>query len=106
MKAKRHTVLMMSDLQSGAETIRYVTDQDSARLEGEIETLRAALKVAQQSLIVFRHAQEVGPSWYTRGEAGMYGQVSLWLRLGLEAVRSALGPYDGNGEYLKEKSSP
>jgi hypothetical protein len=69
----------------------------------EIETLRAALKVAQQSLLEFSHAQECGPSWYTRGENGMYSQVSMHLRRGLEAVQGALGPYDDNGEYLKEK---
>jgi hypothetical protein len=69
----------------------------------EIEQLRAALKVAQQSLVEFSHAQEVGPSWYTRGANGMYQQVSLWLRRGLEAVQGALGPYDDNGQYEKEK---
>jgi hypothetical protein len=69
----------------------------------EIETNRAALKVAQQSLIELSHAQEVGPSWYTRGENGMYQQVYTHLRRGLEAVQGALGPYDDNGQYLKEK---
>lgn len=44
MKAKRHEVLMMSDLQSGAQTVRYVTDADAGKLESEIETLRVALK--------------------------------------------------------------
>lgn len=71
----------------------------------EIEENRAALKVAQQSILEFRHAQECGPSWYTRGADGMYQQVSLWLRRGLEAVRGALGPYDDNGVYLKEQPS-
>lgn len=70
----------------------------------EIEALRAALKVAQQSLLEFSHAQECGPSWYTRGENGMYQIVHRHLRLGLEAVRGALGPYDDNGQYLKEKA--
>lgn len=69
----------------------------------EIDQLRAALKVAQQSLLEFSHAQECGPSWYTRGENGMYQQVNLWLRRGLEAVQGALGPYDDNGQYLKER---
>lgn len=75
----------------------------SAHLGDEINQLRAALKVAQQSLLEFSHAQESGPSWYTRGEQGMYSQVNLWLRRGLEAVQGALGPYDDNGQYLKEK---
>lgn len=71
----------------------------------EIEKLRTALKVAQQALIEFSHAQECGPKWYTRGEDGMYRQVHMWLRKGLDAVRDALGPYDENGRYLKEMSS-
>jgi hypothetical protein len=68
----------------------------------EIRELRAALKVAQQALLEFNHAQECGPRWYTRGEDGMYAQVHMWLRKGLESVRAALGPYDDNGQYLKE----
>ena len=80
-----------------------ISQEDVLALADEIETLRAALKVAQQSLLEFSHAQECGPSWYVRGTNGMYGQVSLWLRRGLEAVQGALGPYDDNGEFLKEK---
>jgi len=68
----------------------------------EIEGNRAALKVAQQSLLEFSHAQECGPSWYTRGTNGMYQQVSLWFDRGLKVVQDALGPYDDNGQYLKE----
>lgn len=73
-----------------------------AKEAAEIVTLRAALKVAQQSLIEFSAAQERGPSWYTNGKDGMYAQVNLWLRRGLKAVQDALGPYDENGQYLKE----
>lgn len=72
----------------------------------EIEQLRAALKVARQALIETIHAQECGPSWYTRGESGMYAQVRMWTRRGTEAIAAALGPYDENGEYEKEKASP
>lgn len=79
-----------------------ISQEDVLSLADEIETLRAALKVAQQSLLEFSAAQERGPSWYTRGEQGMYSQVRLWLRRGLEAVQGALGPYDDNGQYLKE----
>jgi hypothetical protein len=82
-----------------------ISQEDVLALADEIETLRAALKVAQQSLLEFSHAQESGPSWYTRGENGMYSQVSLWLRRGLEAVQGALGPYDDNGQYLKERAA-
>lgn len=70
----------------------------------EIERLRAALKVTKQAILEFRHAQESGPGWYTRGVAGMYAQVQLWLERGSKAARDALGPYDENGQYLAEKS--
>jgi hypothetical protein len=70
---------------------------------GEISNLRAALKVAQDAILQFSHAQEQGPRWFTRGADGMYQHVHMWLRRGLEAVQDALGPYDDNGEYEKEK---
>lgn len=72
----------------------------------EMEQNRAALKVARDAILQFDHAQQSGPSWFTRGESAMYQHVHLWLRRGLKATQDALGPYDGNGEYLKEKSSP
>ena len=83
--------------------VERVVGAHTALLKDHVEA-RAALKVAHQSLIEFRHAQECGPSWYTRGERGMYQQVALWLRRGMEAVQSALGPSDDNGEYEKEKT--
>jgi hypothetical protein len=58
----------------------------------QIEKLRAALKVTHQSLLEFRHAQESGPRWYTRGEDGMYAQVHMWLRKGLDAINGCRGP--------------
>jgi hypothetical protein len=71
----------------------------------ELESYRAALKVALQALLEFSHAQQSGPGWYTRGADGMYRQVRMWLDRGLEAVGIALGPYDENGQYLKEKAA-
>jgi hypothetical protein len=71
----------------------------------EIESYRAAIKVAYQALLEFSHAQESGPGWYTRGQNGMYAQVRMWLDRGLEAVRGALGPYDERGQYLKERTT-
>jgi hypothetical protein len=68
----------------------------------EITQLREALKVAQQALLEVRHAQDAGPSWYTKGGAGLYMQVHVWLRKGLQAVTRALGPYDEYGRYFKE----
>lgn len=73
------------------------------RLTVEIDLLRAALKTGQQALLEFKHAQECGPRWYTHGEDGMYRQVSMWLSRGFKAMRNALGPYDDNGEFLKER---
>lgn len=58
----------------------------------QIVKLRAALKVVHQSLLEFNHAQQCGPGWYTRGEHGMYQQVYMWLREGLDAINSCRGP--------------
>lgn len=96
--------LTLEDIKASA----WCTDDPKAKdalnaAAAEIEQLREALKVAQQSLLEFSHAQEQGPRWYTRGEKGMYQQVRLWLDRGLKAVKDALGPYDDNGQYLKEK---
>jgi hypothetical protein len=35
----------------------------------------------------------------------MYQQVAMQLLRGLQAVKDALGPYDYNGQYLKERST-
>jgi len=87
-----------------SNTVPDVEQMDALliRAADEIKGNRAALKVAQQSLLEFSHAQECGSSWYSHGERGMYRQVSLWLQRGLKAVQDALGPYDDNGQYLKE----
>lgn len=94
---------LLSELQA-AEVAFKAECSPVATSCGDCKEYRAALKVAQQFLLEFSHAQESGPSWYTRGEHGMYSQVNLWLRKGLEAVQGALGPYDDNGQYLKEKA--
>lgn len=54
-----------------------------------IAELEAALRVTHQALLEVRHAQECGPGWYTRGESGLYQQVSMWVRRGLEAITKA-----------------
>lgn len=53
----------------------------------EVKALVEALKVTRQALMEIRHAQQRGPDWYTRGESGMYRQVSHWLTKGLEAAQ-------------------
>lgn len=97
---------LVAEQQSEMERLKHrLKDQNVVcrDRQTEIEQLRAALKVAQQSLIEFSGAQERGPSWYTNGKDGMYAQIRLWLRRGLAAVQGALGPYDDNGHYEKEK---
>ena len=47
------------------------------------------LKIMEQALMEVRHAQEVGANWYTRGESGLYQQVSMWVRKGFTAVNAA-----------------
>lgn len=59
-------------------------------LRAEVERLGEALSVANQALLECKHAQSVGPGWYTRGKAGMYGHVQMWLHKGLEATTAAL----------------
>jgi hypothetical protein len=58
----------------------------------EITKLREALKVTHQALLEFNHAQQCGPGWYTRGEHGMYQQIYMWLRKGLDAIKECRGP--------------
>lgn len=61
----------------------------------ENERLRAALKVAHQALLEVKNAQEVGTSWYTRGEFELRSHVAMWVRKGLEAIRGAEQSQDG-----------
>jgi hypothetical protein len=44
------------------------------------------VKVLQQTLLEVAHAQQCGSSWYTKGEAGLYDQVSMWVRRGQTAI--------------------
>lgn len=72
------------------EIERY--DAAIAARDLEIERLRPALQTARQATIEFRHAQQSGPGWYTRGKDGMYGQVHMWLQRGMNAIAEALEP--------------
>lgn len=51
-----------------------------------IRDLEAALKIVHQALIEVAHAQDVGPWWYTKGANGLYQQVAMWVRKGLDAI--------------------
>lgn len=44
------------------------------------------IKILRQMLLEVHHAQTAGPGWYTRGEDGLYQQVSMWI----EKSRGAL----------------
>lgn len=52
-----------------------------------------AIETIEQALLEIKHAREVGPGWYTRGAAGRYAQVSMWVHKAheaLEKLREAL----------------
>lgn len=63
--------------------VRAVDELAAPREVGE------ALKTAQQALLEVRHAQSVGCEWYTKGHSGLYQQVEMWSRRGLEAIKKA-----------------
>ena len=54
----------------------------------EIKKLRSALKICRQALLEVNHAQECGANWYTRGEAGLYRQVRMWVHKGFDAIKT------------------
>ncbi len=54
-----------------------------------ISALEAALRITHQALIETAHAQSVGADWYTKGASGLYQQVAMWVRKGLDAIRKA-----------------
>lgn len=65
---------------------RAMKEAYAARLRLAVE----ALKIAEQARSEVRHAKEVGPNWYTRGERGMHAQVLMWDGKAGEAVAKAL----------------
>lgn len=78
----------------GAETDddgHWVLAYDVDDLEAENQRLKAALEVCQQALLEINHAQRNGPSWYTKGEKGMYGQVRMWIDKAIVAINAVKG---------------
>lgn len=70
---------------------RACADYWEARCRVAVE----ALETAAQARSEVRHAKEVGPNWYTRGERGMHAQVLMWDGKAGEAAAkalSAIGP--------------
>jgi hypothetical protein len=55
-------------------------------LRQRVVALESAVKIVHQALIEVHHAQSVGASWYTKGHAGLYNQVAMWVRKGLDAI--------------------
>ena len=80
---------------------RELLDQANTELVAarkRIAQLEAALKVCHQALIETAHAQDVGASWYTRGADGLYRQVHMWVRKGLDAIKACSSvETDGDG---------
>ena len=55
----------------------------------EVTVLRKSLTTLKQTLSEVHHAQSQGSNWYTRGHEGLYMQVSMWVRKGVDAVADA-----------------
>jgi len=55
----------------------------------EITKLRKAVSTMAQALREVKHAQTCGPQWYTKGDKGLYMQVSMWVNRGFDAVKRA-----------------
>lgn len=56
-----------------------------------IAELDAALDVCNQMILEVNHAQSNGSDWYTKGESGLYQQVSMWIRKASDAITKARG---------------
>ena len=44
------------------------------------------IKTIQQTFMEVAHAQHNGSAWYTKGDSGLYQQVSMWLGRGQAAL--------------------
>lgn len=54
--------------------------------EARQANIEEQVKVLQQTLLEVSHAQQCGAEWYTKGEAGLFSQVSMWIRRGQTAI--------------------
>ena len=54
----------------------------------KVAELVAVIEVLKHTIREVRHAQESGPGWYTRGAAGLYQQVRMWLDKADAAIKS------------------
>ena len=58
-------------------------------LQARIAELDAALDVCNQMILEVNHAQSNGSDWYTKGESGLYQQVSMWIGKASDAIKKA-----------------
>jgi hypothetical protein len=68
--------------------LRVKLSGEAESAEASLRIAREALKICKQALAEVRHAQEVGANWYTKTDVGLYMQVSMWVKKGLEAIQS------------------
>ena len=80
---------------SGQSDTGRMTDMIDAK---DIEQLQKSIKTIKQTFSEVHHAQSCGAQWYTRGEDGLYRQVSMWVRRGVDAVKEI--------EQIIEKGEP
>ncbi len=52
----------------------------------KIKAIEEQVKVLRQTLLEVSAAQQCGSRWYTRGEGGLYQQISMWVRRGQDAI--------------------
>ena len=58
--------------------------EDKAKTE-----LQEQINILQQAIMEVRHAQHNGSAWYTKGEGGLFQQVSMWVSKGQDAIIKA-----------------
>ena len=91
--------IMSPDRFLDTATIAGPFDKD----EKILKELESAIEVLRQTLLEVAHAQSAGPGWYTRGSDGLYQQISMWVRKGVEAIGSV---DKARGKPPPEKTEP
>ena len=85
-EARFAAVIIGEHFPAGAEIIHGAANQITT-LKAQVGELERVLGVANQALLEVSHAQECGPGWYTQGEAGLYGQVRMWLDKAFKEIK-------------------
>jgi DNA repair exonuclease SbcCD ATPase subunit len=90
-------------LQQMQQRIAELEDRNTALTESEnyamakASRLDAALDTCSQMILEVAHAQRNGSDWYTKGESGLYRQVSMWIRKASDAINDARAGSVNNG---------